>query len=353
MPNYTLKIRRYNVESGAPPFWQEFDVDLAPERSVLDGILKVKDEVDGTIGMRHSCRGGICGSCGVRINDRPGLACNSLVRDCAGESGQITVEPLGNMPVIKDLVVDMDTVHWKKIRQVTPWLLPEGDPPKGREYLVPPEKMLDITQTMACVQCGACVSDCLSLEVDPLFIGPAASAKAYRFVGDVRDSQAKQRLHELTDDPHGIFNCTHCFNCVDACPKDVAPMDQIMRLRRRAIHDFDITDPNNGRSHEQGFAKIIRKKGTLDESWLLQESYAPGIKGKLNPRNIAPLIKSLPTALRGIRSGKMRSLPKLIPGIHHKLPGQSEIKRIFDHAEQHGEELNLYITGEGVEEEVT
>ena len=92
------------------------------------------------------------------------------------------------MPVIKDLIVDMDAVHWKKIQRVTPWLLPQGPPPE-REYIVPPESMIDVTQTMACIQCGACVSDCLSMEVDPLFIGPAALAKAYRFVGDPRDGQ--------------------------------------------------------------------------------------------------------------------------------------------------------------------
>ena len=94
--------------------------------------------------------------------------------------------------------------------------------------------MVDVTQTMACIQCGACVSDCLSMEVDPLFIGPAALAKAYRFVGDPRDGQHHERLKDLAEDPHGIYDCTHCFNCIDACPKGVAPMSQIMRLRRLA-----------------------------------------------------------------------------------------------------------------------
>ena len=137
------------------------------------------------------------------------------------------------MPVIKDLIVDMDAVHWKKIQRVTPWLLPDGRPPE-REYIVPHEAMVDVTQTMACIQCGACVSDCLSMEVDPLFIGPAALAKAYRFVGDPRDGQHYERLKDLAEDPPGIYDCTHCFNCIDACPKGVAPMSQIMRLRRIA-----------------------------------------------------------------------------------------------------------------------
>ena len=130
------------------------------------------------------------------------LACHMHL-DKAAETaldGVIIVEPMGNMPVIKDLIVDMDAVHWKKIQRVTPWLIPDGDEPE-REYIVPPESMIDVTQTMACIQCGACVSDCLSMEVDPLFIGPAALAKAYRFVGDPRDGQQYERLKDLVGGP--------------------------------------------------------------------------------------------------------------------------------------------------------
>jgi succinate dehydrogenase / fumarate reductase iron-sulfur subunit len=255
---------------------------------------------------------------------------------------------MGNMPVIKDLVTDMESTHWEKIRRVTPWLLPAGEAPE-REYIVPPESMVDITQSMACIQCGACVSSCLSMEADPLFIGPAALAKAYRFVGDPRDAETAERLTDLAHDPHGIYDCTHCFSCVDACPKDVAPMDQIMRLRRKAGEN-GIEDPNSGHSHEMAFVNIIEKKGTLDESLLLQESFAPGVLGKLMPtkRAIKEMIGSLPTAIRGIKTGKMRSLPKLIPGVHHKLPGgaQDEVKAIYKHAEEHNEEFNLYINGD-------
>ena len=105
----------------------------------------------------------------------------------------ITVEPMGNMPVIRDLIVDMDAVHWKKIQRVTPWLINKQPIPE-REYIVPHDNMVDVTQTMACIQCGACVSDCLSMEIDPRFIGPAALAKAYRFVGDPRDAEHLERL---------------------------------------------------------------------------------------------------------------------------------------------------------------
>ena len=357
MPEYTLKVRRYQPETGEGPYWQEFKVELDPDLSVLDGLLKVRDEQDGSLVVRCSCRAAICGSCGTKVNGQSTLACKTQLGDAqhgADRRAQdgtapIVVEPMGNMPVVKDLVTDMESTHWEKIRRVTPWLLPEGDPPE-REYVVPPESMIDVTQSMACIQCGACVSACLSMEADPEFVGPAALAKAYRFVGDPRDGQTRERLYDLAQDPHGIYDCTHCFQCVDACPKGVAPMDQIMRLRRKAGHDQDIDDVNNGRRHETAFTKIIERKGTLDESLLLQESYAQGFVGKLMPTSgaIKGLLGSLPTAIRGLRTGKMRSLPKLIPGVHHKLPGdaQQHVKRTYEHAEEHREELNLYITGE-------
>src|SRR3954469_2921761 len=372
MAEFTLKVRRFQPEEAEGPYWETFDVDLDPTLSVLDGILQAKDRDDGSLAVRCSCRAAICGSCGMKINGQSTLACKTMLEEAqsyaeshavgAQEGGdksegngktEIVVEPMGNMPVLKDLVTDMESTHWTKIRRVTPWLLPEGDPPE-REYVVPPESMIDVTQSMACIQCGACVSSCLSMEADPEFVGPAALAKAYRFVGDPRDSQTKERLYDLAQDPHGIYDCTHCFSCIDACPKDVAPMDQIMRLRRLATHDHEIDDVNNGRRHESAFVKIIEKKGTLDEALLLQESYAQGIKGKLIPRAsaIKGLVGSIPTAIRGLRTGKMRNLAKLIPGVHPKLPGdaQEHVKRVYAHAEEHREELNLYITGE---EEVT
>ncbi|MGI8630968.1 MAG: succinate dehydrogenase/fumarate reductase iron-sulfur subunit [Solirubrobacterales bacterium] len=352
MADYTLKVRRYDPEDDRGAYWENFDVDLDPTQSVLDGLLQVRDDKDGSLVVRCSCTAAICGSCAVKINGKSTLAClhqlgeadeHANRRNGGGEP--IVVEPMGNQPVIKDLVTDMESTHWEKFRRVTPWLLPEGEPPE-REYIVPAEAMIDVTQTMACIQCSACVSACLSMEADPEFIGPAALAKAYRFVGDPRDAQAEERLYDLAQDPHGIYDCTHCFACIDACPKDVAPMDQIMRLRRISSHDFDIMDAHNGRRHEEAFVNNIKAKGTLDESLLLQESYAPGIKGKLMPTvgAMKGLIGSIPTAVRGIRTGKMRSISKLIPGVHEKLPGDSQkhVKRIFERADESRREINLW-----------
>ncbi len=360
MADYTIKVRRFQPESGEGPYWEEFNVDLDPSLAVLDGLLQAKDRDDGSLAVRCSCRAAICGSCGMKINGQSGLGCKTQIGEAqelankvasvAGEQVEdapIVIEPMGNMPVIKDLITDMESTHWAKIRRVTPWLLPHGEPPE-REYVVDPESMIDITQSMACIQCGACVSSCLSMEADPDFIGPAALAKAYRFVGDPRDAEAHERLHDLAEDPHGIYDCTHCFSCIDACPKGVAPMDQIMRLRRKAGEE-GIEDPNAGHAHEVAFVKIIEKKGTLDEAMLVQESYAPGIKGKLKPskRGLTETIKSLPTILRPLRKRKVK-LRQAIPGTHHKLPGDAmdDVKAIYAHAEEHGEELNLYIRGE-------
>jgi len=245
------------------------------------------------------------------------------------------------MPVIKDLIVDMDAVHWKKMRRVTPWLLPEGDPPE-REYIVPQESMIDVTQTMACIQCSACVSDCLAMEVDPLFIGPAALAKAYRFVGDPRDGQHYERLKNLSEDPHGIYDCTHCFNCIEACPKGVAPMSQIMRLRRLSGKQ-GIQDRNNGHRHEMAFVKNIEKNGLLHEADLLPDSYG----GKFHPRAVPELLDSLPVVLRALMRGKVTPGGALL----HKHKAPKEVKRIFQqvHDKQASYELNLYVVG--VEEE--
>lgn len=362
MAEYTIKVRRFQPESGEGPYWEEFDVDLEPSLAVLDGILQAKDRDDGSLAVRCSCRAAICGSCGMKINGQSGLGCKTQIGEAqelankvasaAGErveKAPIVIEPMGNMPVIKDLITDMESTHWAKIRRVTPWLLPHGEAPE-REYVVEPESMIDITQSMACIQCGACVSSCLSMEADTEFIGPAALAKAYRFVGDPRDAETKERLHDLAHDPHGIYDCTHCFSCIDACPKGVAPMDQIMRLRRKAEENGIDDDPNNGHNHVNAFVKMIEKKGTNDEALLIQESYAPGIKGKLKPTKgaIKGLVESLPTVLRAIKTGKARSLPKLIPGVHPKLPGgaQDEVKAIYAHTREHSEELNLYIKGE-------
>src|SRR3954465_13571715 len=203
MAEFTLRLRRYDPESGQAPYWDEDTIALEPHRSVLEGILQAKARFDGSIGIRCSCRAAICGSCGGRINGHPGPPSHPHLDKALASSrdGVIEVEPMGNMPVIKDLIVDMDAVHWKKVQRVTPWLINKQPIPE-REYIVPRESMIASAQSMACIQCGACVSDCLSMEGEALFIGPAALAKASRFVGDPRDAQQLAPRKDLAPHPH-------------------------------------------------------------------------------------------------------------------------------------------------------
>jgi succinate dehydrogenase / fumarate reductase iron-sulfur subunit len=269
-----------------------------------------------------------------------------------GRDGVIEVEPFNNMPVIKDLVVDMDAVHWKKIRRVTPWLI-NKEPIPEREYIVPHENMVDVTQSMACIQCGACVASCLSMEVDPLFVGPAALAKAYRFVGDPRDAEQRERLEDLAEDPHGMYDCTHCFNCIDACPKGVEPMNQIMRLRRRSGSDHHIVDRNNGDRHERAFVTLVRGYGLLHEAELLPRSYGgDSWFGKFAPPAGLELIDSLPSITKALVRRKVTPRQALLG---HKIPRNDlkDVRRIFDEVERKDEryELNLYISGIDEEDE--
>ena len=358
MPEYLLKIRRFDPKSGDAAYWDEHAVELGDSNSVLDAILKVRDEVDGSVGIRCSCQQAICGSCGVRMNGKPGLACNTHLDEAAarnhdpeenGDSryaGVIKVEPMGNMPVIRDLIVDMDAVHWKKIQRVTPYLV-NKEPVPEREYIVPHDNMVDITQTMACIQCGACVSDCLSMEIDTGFIGPAALAKAYRFVGDPRDAQQAERLKDLAEDEHGIYDCTHCFNCIDACPKDVAPMSQIMRLRRRAGADHHIDDRNNGHRHEEAFVTLVKDYGLLHEAELLPRSFGGNSWfGKFHPNAGQVLLKSLGAIVPAVLRGKV-SIKTALFG--HKIAKQDldAVQKIYKKVEDRPQrvELNLYVSG--------
>jgi succinate dehydrogenase / fumarate reductase, iron-sulfur subunit len=365
MPEYLMRIRRFDPTSGQAAYWDEHLVELGERNSVLDAILKVRDEVDGSVSIRCSCQQAICGSCGVRMNGKPGLACNTHLEVAAarmhgtgwnassegedgggGPAGVIEVEPMGNMPVIKDLIVDMDAVHWKKIQRVTPFLI-NKEPIPEREYIVPHENMVDITQTMACIQCGACVSDCLSMEIDPLFAGPAALAKAYRFVGDPRDAQHFERLKDLAEDEHGMYDCTHCFNCIDACPKDVAPMSQIMRLRRRAGTDHEIVDRNNGHRHEDSFVTLVRDYGLLHEAELLPRSFGGNSWfGKFHPAAGQVLLKSLGAIVPAVMRGKVKIKTALFG---HKLAKSDldAVKRVYKTVEdrQQRVELNLYVSG--------
>ncbi len=213
-----LKVRRYDPEAGDGPQnarYSTYEIDVPEHATILDSLIQVRDFEDASLALRCSCRSAICGSCSMRINGRARLACKTKTADMAKQSEEITVEPMGNMPVVKDLVADMDS-FWSKVRQIRPWLQPVGPKPE-REYLATNAAMMDLARTMNCIYCGACVSDCTVLEVDKSFIAPAALAKAYRFVGDPRDGMTVERLREYSQ--HSVSGTAHAATCASKCAR--------------------------------------------------------------------------------------------------------------------------------------
>ena len=173
----TLRILRFNPEQDHPSsYFQEYDLEIDPSESVLDGLIKIRETVDDSLTLRCSCRGAICGSCGMRINGHAALACKTKMISMASEGETIQIEPMNNMPVIKDLVTDM-ALFWSKIRQVQPWLQPQGAAPKA-EYTSPPEAMSHLTGVMSCIMCGVCVSDCTVLDVDTHLCRPGSVSQS-------------------------------------------------------------------------------------------------------------------------------------------------------------------------------
>ena len=314
----TLRIKRFNPEVENPaPFFQEYVVELESSDSVLDGLIKVRESLDDSLALRCSCRGAICGSCGMRINGQSALACKTKAVSVAPQGGTIHVEPMNNMSVIKDLVTDMSP-FWNKIRQVTPWLQPKGPPPQS-EYLAPAEEMKHLSGVMTCIMCGVCVSDCTVLDIDSRFLGPAALAKAYRFVADPRDASTLNRLTALNE-PGGMWDCTRCMECVQVCPKDVAPMDRIMSLRAKSIGAR--VPSTSGSRHAEVFADLIRRKGSLDEPMLAIRT--------LGLRNLPRLLGMIPLVIQSLLRGK---LP--VTGLLHRpLASIHQIRRIFRRTRQ-------------------
>ncbi len=324
-----LKVKRHDPEAhgGQASRYSDYTIDVPEHITILDALLEVRDYHDGSLAFRYSCRSAICGSCGMRVDGRGRLTCKTKVTDLVKTEGQeILVEPMGNMPVIKDLVTDME-MYWSKMDQVTPWLQP-ADPGPERENLVSHEAMLDLAQTMGCIHCGVCVSDCPVLEIDKSFIAPAALAKAHRFVDDPRDAKTKERLEELSAVKGGIWDCTRCNMCVEVCPKDVRPMDRIMQLRELAVKAGVAS--GTGARHGEAFVDSVQRLGRLDEMRLL-----PASVGLWNaPR----LLSEMPGALRMLRAGKLpwnHALPwrKPIAGIKH-------VRRLFDRARREKKEAS-------------
>ena len=314
----TFTIQRFNPEVDSTPHPHEFRLDVGRGMTVLDSLIRIKQEYDGSLALRYSCRSAICGSCAMTINGSEKLACRTSLRKELERHGHITVAPLRNLPVINDLVVDMAS-FWEKIRDVHPWLVPAARPSRGGvpaqtkagDHANPQFHNVD-----ACIMCGACVAACTVHEVSKGFAGPAALAKADRFLSDPREapSATHARLSALQD-VHGIWDCTRCNFCVEVCPKDVKPMEAIVRLRRASL-ERGLTKTGGAR-HILGFTDLVEQQGRLNEAVMPLKVVGFAPRG---------LLRILPLGIKMLLKGK-------IPNpLGHALPGLSDIQALIRRA---------------------
>ncbi len=303
----TLRVQRHNPDTGESGV-DEFTIDAPETATLLDCLDQIKDEQDGSLTYRKSCRMAVCGSCGMRMDGAAVLACKTPMAPVV-EAGEVPViSPMGNLPVVKDLVVDMEP-FWEKFRSIQPYLVEDDDPPV-KEWRIQQEELDRIFKEALCIQCGCCVSECNSMEIDPDFIGPAALAKAARFVGDVRDRGRKERLRTLNG-PHGVWDCTRCYFCNQRCPKGVDPRDAIAKLGAEIYSEGMLSD--GGARHAQVFDVSSRLTGYLLETALVPYT-SP--KQAMDIKFAMQMAKSgkVPNPLKPHRAKKLDEVRKL-----HKL----------------------------------
>jgi succinate dehydrogenase / fumarate reductase iron-sulfur subunit len=263
-----LKIWRYDSSSGERAL-REYEFDAPEEATLLDCLDIVKDRHDGSLAYRKSCRMMICGSCGMRMDGAAVLACKVRMYDVAQAGKVPVISSMGNLPIVKDLVVDMEP-FWQKFRSVDPFLQPGyQEPADGKENIVQQKRMNVIHKESLCINCGLCVSECNSMESDPEFLGPQALAKGMRFVGDPRDGAKLERLEEYNSE-HGIWDCTRCYFCNERCPKGVDPRDAIAKLGAESIKEG--IDHDMGAKHAKWFVHSAKTTGWLRETELVPKT---------------------------------------------------------------------------------
>src|SRR3989338_8180121 len=317
MSMVTFSIRRFNPEKDSKPYYKDYELNIPEGATVLDCLNLIKWTQDGTLTHRMSCRSAICGSCAVKVNGHPKLACKTQAADEI-INGRMKIEPLGNAKVLKDLVVDLEP-FFSKFQKVKPWLVspsPHPSPIKREEGIKEtrqsPEDFHRIDAASTCIMCASCCSDCNSWASNENFLGPAALAKAQRFVDDSRDKSTSERIINLSK-ANGILDCTHCGECWERCPTEVKPIERIVSLRTTALK-MGVTN-NNGARHVEGFVDSIRSSGRLNENVIHIKS--------MGIFNIPGLLSLIPIGIMMFLRGKNP------PIIHKHIDEMDDVKRIF------------------------
>jgi succinate dehydrogenase / fumarate reductase iron-sulfur subunit len=231
-PQVIFRIQRYNPEKDAQPHMHDFVILTKRGLTILDGLIFIKENLDSTLAFRTSCRMGICGSCGMLINNFPRLACHTQIEEC--HSKIIIIKPLPNASIIKDLATDLLPM-FNRHSQTKPFIIrsdKEEMAEPTREYRQLPEEVEVYEQFSYCIKCGLCVAACPTAASDTKFLGPQALGQCYRYSSDNRDAGANDRM-EIADSNHGVWRCHLAGACSEACPKGVDPALAIQLLKRK------------------------------------------------------------------------------------------------------------------------
>ena len=286
------------------PRVEKYDLDVEPGNTILECLNRIKWELDGTLAFRKNCRNTICGSCAMRINGRSTLACKENVgseikRQQAiwdSKIPEIIVAPMGNMPVIKDLVVDMKG-FWNGLEAIDPYVSTKSRKIPEREFLQTPQERSRLEQTGNCILCGACYSECNAKEVNPDFVGPHALAKAQRMLADSRDDNKVERLEKYNQDLIGAWSCTRCYLCNAVCPMEVQPMDRISQIKQEILPIKKAKDSRSIR-HRKVLIDLVKQGGWIDE-----RKFGVLVLGNYF-RDLKSLLSIAPLGLRMLAKGK-------------------------------------------------
>ena len=231
----TLEVFRYHPEEDEEPTFQHYEVPCHEDWVILDALNYIKDQEDGTLSYRWSCRMGVCGSCGMMINGEPVLTCATFLTKYL--PGPVRIEPMAHFPVIKDLIIEISDFV-TKLTDVKPWIIREEEEEEiTEEYRQTPAQLGDYKQFSMCINCMLCYSACPVYGLEPQFIGPAAIALAQRYNLDSRDQGAKER-EEILSSEEGIWQCTFVGECSAVCPKNVDPAGAIQRYKVAATNNW-------------------------------------------------------------------------------------------------------------------
>ncbi|MEM3515061.1 MAG: succinate dehydrogenase/fumarate reductase iron-sulfur subunit [Saccharolobus sp.] len=266
-----LKIKRFNPEKGF--WWQEYKLKVDRFTQFTEALRRIKTEQDPTLSYRAACRMAVCGSCGMKINGEPRLACKTLVLDIVKRynNNVITIEPMDYFSPIKDLIVDLDDFY-DRMFKVKPRLYPAKEVIEGKaEHRLKPEDQRELWKFAQCIWCGLCVSDCPVVKTDPEFLGPAAHAKGYRFLADPRDTITEERMKILID---SSWRCTYCYQCFNVCPRDIEPVTAIKKTRSFTKKLRDRTEVSErGEKHSEAIFESILRSGKLEEAMVYLKTY--------------------------------------------------------------------------------